>query len=556
MHRILIVGGGHDRRPRRSLTESIVHAARESSAGRRLAAARAELAGRRVSLHWSNLFGVVALACVVVLFVTGLLLMFWYAPSSQRVVYEGSYAPLAGREASAAYVSILHTSFDIAGGLLVRQAHHWAALLLPAAIMLQLAVTFFTGAFRRRRGSWLVLFGLLIVALAGGWSGYALPDDMLSGTGLRIFQGILLGIPVAGTWLSWLFFGGGFPGRILENLYPVHIAVVPVLLIGLVWLRVRGATRREHARYPGDAGVPAYPDAAVRAGGLFAIVTGLLVLMAATVTVAPVWLFGPSSPGDASAGSQPDWYTGFLDGALRLVPPGWEFVWLGRTWTLAILIPLAVVGAFLLAVAAYPFFEQWVRGPGGDDALLDRPRNEPTRTGLGVAGLVFYGALWGAGSADVVATQFSIRLEDVVHGFQALVVLGPVAAFVLTRRVCLALQKKDRELLLHGYETGRIVRLPGGEYVEAHAPVPTEQRPPLAGPRTVPSVVVRPDESGRIRPWTRLRAWLARVYLDDRIAAVPPALENRQDRGTPEAGGTGAGEDRTHETSAGRAGAA
>ncbi len=505
----------------KTLTDRISRAARQSGAGRRLAAARSELAGRRVSLHWSNLFGVVAFACVVVLFATGLLLMFWYAPSSQRVVYEGSYTPLVGQEASAAYISILHTSFDVPGGLLVRQAHHWAALLLPAAIMMQLAVAFFTGAFRRRRGSWLVLFGLLIVALAGGWSGYALPDDMLSGTGLRIFQGILLGIPVVGTWLSWLFFGGEFPGRIIENLYPVHIAVVPALLIGLLWLRARMASRREPARYPGEVGVPAYPNAAVRAGGLFAIVTGLLVLVAATVTVAPVWLFGPSSPGDASAGSQPDWYTGFLDGALRLVPPGWEVVWLGRTWTLAILVPLAVVGVFLLAVAVYPFFEQWVRGPGRDDALLDRPRNEPTRTALGVAGIVFYGALWGAGSADLVATHFSIALETVVHGFQALLVLGPVAAFFLTRRICLALQKKDREVLLHGYETGRIVRLPGGEYVEIHAAVPADERPALGGPRTVPSLVVRPDERGRISLVGRVRARLARAYLEDRLGPAP-----------------------------------
>lgn len=534
-----------ERRPRRSLTESIARAARESGAGRRLAAARAELAGRRVSLHWSNLFGVVALACVVVLFVTGLLLMFWYAPSSQRVTYVGSYAPLAGQEASAAYVSILHTSFDIPAGLLVRQAHHWAALLLPAAILVQLAVTFFTGAFRRRRGSWLVLFGLLIVALAGGWSGYALPDDMLSGTGLRIFQGILLGIPVVGTWLSWLFFGGEFPGRIIENLYPVHIAVVPALLIGLLWLRARLASRQEPTRHPGEVGVPAYPNAAVRAGGLFAIVTGLLVLVGATVTVAPVWLFGPSSTGDASAGSQPDWYTGFLDGALRLVPPGWEFVWLGRTWTLAILVPLAVVGVFLLAVAVYPFFEQWVRGPGKDDALLDRPRNEPTRTALGVAGVVFYGSLWGAGSADLVATHFSIGLESVVHAFQGLVLLGPVVAFFLTRRVCLALQKKDRGLLLHGYETGRIVRLPGGEYVEVHAPVPPDERLQLGGPRTVPSVVVRPDELGRVHSWDRLRARLARAYLEDRLEPAAPGRI-----------GAAAERDRADEATAERAGAA
>src|SRR6185437_12129139 len=169
------------------------------------------------------------------------------------------------------------------------------------------------------------------------------------------------------TWLSWLFFGGELPGRIIENLYPIHIAVVPVLLIAFVALWIRNAYRDAPLRYPGDVGVPAYPNAAIRAGGLFAIVAGVVMLLAATVTVAPVWLFGPSSPGDASAGSQPDWYTGFLDGALRLVPPGWEIVWLGRTWTLAVLVPLAAVGLFLAAVAFYPFFVGWVRGEGRND---------------------------------------------------------------------------------------------------------------------------------------------------------------------------------------------
>lgn len=545
-----------DRRPRRSLTEELARTVRRSAAGRRFATIRAEFAGRRVALRWSNLFGVVALACVVVLFVTGILLMFWYSPSSQRVEYDGSYAPLYGQQMSAAYASILHLSFQIPGGLLVRQAHHWAALLLPAAITLQLAVTFFTGAFRHRRGSWLVLFSLFVVALTGGWSGYALPDDMLSGTGLRIFQGILLGIPVAGTWLSWLFFGGEFPGRIIENVYPIHIAVVPVLLLGLLALRARMAHREVPLRYPGEVGIPVYPNASIRVGGLFAIVTGVLVLLAATVTVAPVWLFGPSAPGDASAGSQPDWYTGFLDGALRLVPPGWEFVWLGRTWTLAILVPLTVVGVFLIAVALYPFFEQWVRGAGKDDGLLDRPRNEPTRTGLGLAALVFYGSLWGAGSADLVATHFSIALEVVVHSFQALVVIGPVVAFFLTRRVCLALQKKDRTILLHGYETGRIVRLPGGEYIEVHAAVPADRLSSLTGPRTMPSVVVRPDERGRVGRWSRLRARIARAYFEDRIEPRAIGQSGAENGVVAEGVGRVAGEDRTHETRAERAGAA
>ncbi len=517
-----------DRRSRPSVTARLSRLVSGTSAGRRATALREELRMRRAPLHWTNLFGVVAVACVVVLFVTGFILMFVYTPSSERVTYDGPYLPLAGAEMSQALRSTLAISFELPGGLLVRQAHHWAALLLPAALILQLAVTFFTGAFRRpRRLSWLLLFGLLITALAGGWSGYALPDDMLSGTGLRIVEGIVLGIPVVGTWLSALLFGGEFPGRIIENLYPIHVAVVPALLVVLIAARARSAYVNGPVQFAGPGrtedrvvGLPVWPNLAVRAGGLFAIVTGGLLVAAATVTISPVWLYGPSSPGDASAGSQPDWYTGFLDGALRLVPPGWEVEWLGRTWTLAILVPLAVVGLYLLAVAVYPFVEEWVTGDHREHRILDRPRNEPTRTGLGVAALVFYGALWGAGSADLVATHFHVTVESVVALYQAIVVAGPLVALLLTRRICLALQKRDRDILLHGYETGRIVRLPGGEYAEVHGTVDAAERYRLAGPVAAQAEDAHPDEDGRLRLADRVRAALARVYFEDRLQPV------------------------------------
>ncbi|MFF1574244.1 cytochrome bc complex cytochrome b subunit [Leifsonia sp. NPDC058292] len=517
-----------ERHPRRSFTDRAAGLVTGTSVGRRLSALTAELSGRRVPLHWSTVFGVVSLASVVVIFVTGVFLMFFYAPSSTPVVYHGGYGPLEGATMSKAMRSTLAISFEVDGGLLLRQAHHWAALLLPASLILQLLTTFFTGGFRRpRRLGWVLLFLLLIVALVGGWSGYALPDDMLSGTGLRIVEGIVLGIPVVGTWLSMLLFGGEFPGRIIENLYPVHVAVVPVLLIALLALRYRAGYVQKPAQFPGlgrsetvVGGVPMLPNAAARAGGLLLIVIGLIFAVAATVTVSPIWLYGPSSPGDASAGSQPDWYTGFLDGALRLVPPGWEFVWLDRTWTLAILVPLAVVGLYLAAVLLYPFAEEWITGDERDHHLLDRPRNTPTRTGIGVAGIVFYGALWGAGSADLVATHFHVGVEVVVAFYQAAALLGPIVAFTVTRRVCYALQKKDREILLHGYETGRIVRLPGGEYIEVHHPVDEHERWRLMNTSDDAPLRVHPDARGHLGLTERARAGISRFFFEDRISPV------------------------------------
>lgn len=471
------------REPRTDFTGRLAERLSQTTIGRRGSVAMQELRRRVVPLHWSNLFGVVALACLAVITVTGVVLMFHYTPSGTTVVYDGAYPTLHGAEVSEAFASTMHVSFEVPGGLALRQAHHWAALLLPAALLAQLLVTFFTGAFRRpRRAGWVLLFLLLIAALAGGWSGYALPDDMLSGTGLRIVEGITLGIPVVGTWMKDLLFGGQFPGEIIERLYPLHLVVVPAM-IALIVVRVALLARHQPPQFAGPGrtaanvvGVPLFPNAAARAGGLFLIVSGMLMLIAATVTINPIWLYGPASPGDAGAGSQPDWYTGFLDGALRLVPPGWEFVALDRTWALAVLVPLAVIGVFLLLVAVYPFLEERITGDRGEHHLLDRPRNMPTRTGIGVAGVVFYATLWAAGSADLIADAFSLTIEGVVLTMQIVLVVGPAIGFTLARRVCLGLQRKDRDVVLHGFETGRIVRLPGGEYIEVHEPVDEYER--------------------------------------------------------------------------------
>ncbi|WP_237739362.1 cytochrome b [Microbacterium yannicii] len=493
--------------------------------GWRVGEMESALRRRVVPTHWSNLFGVVTVACLVVVIVTGLMLMFFYTPSSDTTTYAGSYGPLHGATVSKALDSTMRISFDVPGGLLIRQAHHWAALLLPAAIVVQLLAAFFTGAFRRpRRGLWVLLFLIFVVSLVGGWSGYALPDDMLSGTGVRITEGVAIGIPFIGTQVSFLLFGGQYPGEIIEHLYPVHAAVVPAILIVLVALRGFAGWRQPPPQFPGFGrmesnvvGVPLFPVAATRAGGLFMSVAGLIVLISATVTVNPIWLYGPASPGDASAGSQPDWYTGFLDGALRLVPPGWEVVWLDRTWTLAIILPLAVVTAYLLAVLVYPFIEEWAGGDRREHHLLDRPRNQPTRTGIGIAGMLFYGVLWGAASADLIATHFFVALEHVIGFFQIALLTAPALGYSVAKRVCLALQRKDRELLLHGYETGRIVRLPGGEYVERHQPLGEQERARLVVVDPPRPLELHPDHDGGVGMVQRAQVRLSRFFFEDRI---------------------------------------
>lgn len=509
------------RRPQ--LSDRLGEALRRSAAGRFVA----DLRTRVVPNHWSFMFAEVALYSFVVVLLTGVFLAFFFDPSSTVVTYRGPYESLSGVEMSRALDSTLHISLEVRGGLLIRQAHHWASLLLLAAIVMHLLSMFFTGAFRRpRQLNWVVAFAVFLLCLVAGWTGYALPDDMLSGTGLRIVHGVILGIPVIGTWLAFLVFGGEFPSQIIANFYPVHAIVVPLLIIGLIGVYLLLLHAQRPAQFGGAGrgednvvGVP-LPRYAVKSSGLFFLVCAVIVLIAATVTINPIWNYGPASAGDATAGSQPDWYMGFLDGALRLVPAGWEFEIFGATVTLAVLAPLAVVGGFMVVVGLYPFIEAWITGDRREHHILDRPRNAPTRTGIGVAGVIFYAVLWGAASSDVVATQFRLSIEAVTTAYQLTLLFGPIVGFEVARRVALGLQRRDRELVLHGVETGRIVRMPGGEYIEVHRPLDPYERWRLVDFEEHAPLMLRPDASGRISARQRLRVILSRFFFEDRVRPV------------------------------------
>ncbi|KGN31512.1 hypothetical protein N802_03855 [Knoellia sinensis KCTC 19936] len=419
---------------------------------------------RVVHDRWSLLTRQVAMVAFVVCVLTGAILMFWYDPTSSTVRYQGSHAPLQGVEMSGALASTLDISFDVRGGLLVRQLHHWTASVMIAALMLHILRIFFTGGFRRpRRLGWVLLFGILFASMGAGLSGMVLPDDLLSGSSLAVLDGVLKSVPIVGTWLSGLLFQGRFPSGALATFYPAHVLVLPLAMIGLGVVLLR----REARQNPPIAGRNRTATVA-RWVGLFGLVSGALTLVAGFVTVNPVWAFGPADPANATAGAAAPWYMAFLDGAQRLVPPGLEVVWAGRTWTLALLLPLGVVGLFLTAAVAYPFVEEWASGDRGGHRGPTQPRSTPTRTALGAAGVTFYGVLWAAAGSDFFALIFALSLEDVVLAFQIALVLGPVSAFVLTRRVCLELQLRDRDAVLRGSPTGRMVRLPSGGFIDVH----------------------------------------------------------------------------------------
>ncbi|NEM90033.1 cytochrome b N-terminal domain-containing protein [Galbitalea soli] len=479
--------------------------------------------------HWSFMLGEVALYSFVVIILTGTFLTFFFQASMAEVTYDGSYLPLKGIDMSAAMNSTLHISFDIRGGLLMRQVHHWAALLFIASIGLHMLRIFFTGAFRKPRElNWFIGFVLFILALGEGFTGYSLPDDLLSGNGLRIIDGLIKGLPIVGTWISYLLFGGEFPGTaIVGRLYTLHILLLPAILVAALGAHMVLLIINKHTQFAGPGktndnvvGVPIMPVFAAKAGGFFFIVFGVIVLIASLFTINPIWTYGPYDPSPVSAGTQPDWYIGFADGALRLVPSDWGFMIGPWTFSLNIIAPVLVLVVFIALVAFYPFIEAWITGDKREHHIADRPRNAPTRTAIGAAGVTFYAVLWGAASSDLVATHFKLSIEGVIVTLQYTLILGPIVAYLVTKRICLGLQKKDREIALHGYESGRIVRLPGGEYIEVHEQLTDYERWRLVSFDSYAPLMVRPNARGRITAAQRTRAALSNWFFEDRIAPV------------------------------------
>jgi len=479
--------------------------------------------------HWSFMLGEVALYSFVVILLSGTFLTFFFEPSMTEVHYEGSYVPLKGIEMSAAYASSLNITFDIRGGLLMRQVHHWAALLFIASIGLHMLRIFFTGAFRKPRElNWFIGFVLFILAMAEGFTGYSLPDDLLSGNGLRIIDGMVKAIPIIGTWISYLLFGGEFPGTdVVPRFFTLHILLLPAILIAALGVHLLLLVINKHTQFAGPGrtndnvvGVPVMPVFAAKAGGFFFIVFGIIMLIAATFTINPIWNYGPYDPSPVSAGTQPDWYIGFADGALRLAPPHLDLIIGGFTIPMGIMLPLLVLPIFLGLVAFYPFIEAWVTGDKREHHILDRPRNVPTRTAIGAAGVTFYAVLWAAASSDLIATHFKLTIEGVIHGCQLLLFVGPVIAYHVTKRVCIGLMKKDREIALHGFESGRIVRLPGGEYIEVHEQLTEHERWRLTSFNEYEPLMIRPNADGKITNNQRMRAAVSRWFFEDRIAPV------------------------------------
>jgi ubiquinol-cytochrome c reductase cytochrome b subunit len=390
--------------------------------------------------HWSFMLGEINLYAFIVLVGTGTFLAVFFDPNLSKVTYHGPYRLLDGALMSQAFASTMRLSFEVNAGLLVRQIHHWTALLFVAGICLHMGRVFFTGAFRKPREiNWIVGMLLFWTALFEGFSGYSLPDDLLSGTGLRIAISVLLSVPVAGTWLSFLLAGGAYPAaRLIERLFVVHVYLVPAAIATLIALHLAIVWRQKHAQFPGAGrternvvGSPFVPNYAAKSIALFLAVIGVAAALGALVQINPIWLWGPYDPWIATSPAQPDWYIGWLEGALRMGPSFALHLW-GHTvpspfWP-AVLLPFVLFALLLV----WPWIEAALRKDRSAHQLLDNPRDVPWRTALGVAIFVFALGLTLAGSDDVQARYLHLPVTAITQFYRVFCIVAPLVGFAIT----------------------------------------------------------------------------------------------------------------------------
>jgi ubiquinol-cytochrome c reductase cytochrome b subunit len=401
--------------------------------------------------HWSFMLGEIALYAFMILVITGTYLALFFHASSTKLVYHGSYYPLHGQTVSAAYNSAMNLSLEVPAGLLVRQMHHWAALIFLWAILAHMARIFLTGAYRKpREMNWIIGLTLLVLALVNGFLGYSMLDDLLSGIGLRIGYGIMLSVPVIGPWLTFLLMGGRIPNpEVIPRMYAAHIFLVPGLIAGLLALHLGMIWRQLHTNYPGPkrtnrtiVGSRLWPAYAAKSVGLLLLVFAVIALLGAFAQIDPVWIYGPYQPSATMAGAQPDWYLGWIEGAMRLSPGINLHIghWLvPELFFPAVLMPSLVFGGLY----AYPFIEKLFSPDDGEDHnVLRLPYEHPFNTALGAGFFVFMLVLLFGGGDDFIALSLGKSVVEVRTILRILVIVLPPVASVLTYLICARMRNK------------------------------------------------------------------------------------------------------------------
>ena len=450
--------------------------------------------------HWSFLLGEIAMYSFVILIITGIFLTLFFVPSTHEVIYNGSYVPLRGQRVSEAYQSTVDISLNVRAGLVMRQMHHWAANIFAAAVVVHLCRIFFTGAFRRPRElNYMIGLTMLIMVIVNGFIGYSLPDDQISGAGLRIAFSIFLSIPIIGTWGAFLLWGGNFPGNgdIIPRFYSLHILIIPAVIAGLLAAHLGIMWHQKHTDFPGKdksnrtvVGSSFWPTYVAKTTGYFFIIFAGLALLGGLFQINPIWLYGSYQPYKISYAVQPDWYMGWLDGALRVMP-AWETQFAGRYLISAPFYPAVILPGLTFGVLyAWPFIEaRFTKENRTEHHQLDRPRDRPVRTALGVGVLSFYVMLFFASSTDVLANTLRVSLNGVVWTFRIGTPTIPIVVGLATYQICKELSRAPRAGLRK--RSAVVVRSAEGGYTTVPAdirPGDKEGEPP---PEALPEEAVR-----------------------------------------------------------------
>lgn len=403
--------------------------------------------------HWSFMLGEIALYSFMILVATGTYLAMFFHASSEKVVYHGSYHVLDGQKISVAYRSVLHISFDVPAGLLVRQMHHWAALIFLWAILAHMARIFLTAAYRKPRElNWLIGLTLLVLALVNGFLGYSMLDDLLSGTGLRIGYAILLSVPVIGPWLTFLFMGGTIPNAaILPRMFALHIFLVPAMIAALLALHLFMIWRQLHTNFPGPkrtnrtiVGSRLWPSYTAKSVGLLLIVFGAIAALGGLAQIDPVWIYGPYDPASVMAGAQPDWYLGWVEGAIRLFPG--INLRIGHWLVPELFFPAVFMPSMLFAgLYSWPFIEKLFSGEKGDQNVLRLPYEQPILTAGGTGLFIFLLVLLIAGGDDFLALAIGGSVVEVRTILRILVLVAPPCAAALTYLICVRLKYRKSD---------------------------------------------------------------------------------------------------------------
>ena len=428
--------------------------------------------------HWSFMIGEIALYSFITLILTGIFLSLYFVPSAQDVIYHGSYAPLVGQHVSQAYASTIDLSFQVRGGLLLRQMHHWGANIFVGSIVVHLLRIFFTGAFRRpREANWMIGTTMLILAILNGFLGYSLPDDLVSGTGIRIAFSILESVPIVGSYLAFFLFGGNYPGTaIIPRFFILHVLVLPLLIFALLGAHLGLLVRQKHtqfkskrAREDNVVGTPMWPGFIAKTTGFLFLTTGITALLGAFAQINPIWQYGQYVAYHVSYAVQPDWYMGWLDGALRVMP-SWELHLPGHMVPNAFFPAILLPGITFNLIYAWPLIEAKLTGDYAEHHLLDRPRDRPVRTAFGAAVFGFYFVLFGASSTDVLANYLSLSLNFVLWAFRVLCIIVPLIVFPVAYKICKELQgtpgagqRKRPNIVLRSADGG-YAAVPAAEY--------------------------------------------------------------------------------------------